>query len=113
MFWLRYIRDSITSYRAKSKSGLRQDPEKQASAKQRTSSFLNAIVNSPVSMVTTLEASDWSVLLRMDAPTLQSKEPVCRAVMASGVANLQWSEVKEDSTTIRLVVYRIAGIFCR
>ena len=48
------------------------------------------------SAVTTVEASDWSVSMRMDTPTLQSKEPLVQAVLASCAANLQWA--RPDST---------------
>ena len=47
-------------------------------------------------VVTTVEASDWSISLRMDTPTLQSKEPLVQAVLASCAVNLQW--VGPDST---------------
>ena len=45
------------------------------------------------SAVTIAEATDWSVSMRMDTPTLQSKEPLVQAMLASCAANLQWSQL--------------------
>ena len=54
------------------------------------------------SAVTTVEATDWSVSLRMDTPTLQSKEPLVQAVLASCALNVQWakSHTADDSATM-------------
>ena len=52
------------------------------------------------SVVTTMEATDWSVSLRMDTPTLQSKEPLVQAVLASCAVNLQWAKPETDKDTV-------------
>ena len=51
------------------------------------------------SAVTTVEATDWSVSLRMDTPTLQCKEPLVQAVVASCAGNLQWTDPSATNTT--------------
>ena len=59
-----------------------------------------------MSVVTTLEASDWSVQLRPDAVSLQSKEPLCRAVAGALSASVQRElpQTKEErTTTVKLV----------
>ena len=98
-FWVRYLLDTINTYRTKMKSS--QTRRKTLPAKQRIYEFLNQLFALPVSMVTTVEVSDWSIQLRLDAGTLQSKEPVCRLVVASCAVNVQWIAMKEDSTTVR------------
>ena len=58
------------------------------------------------SAVTTVEATDWSVSLRMDTPTLQSKEPLVQAVLASCALNVQWAtpdSVEDTATMVRCV----------
>ena len=55
----------------------------------------------PVSVVTTVEASDLSLQVRMDSPSLQSKEPVVRGVMAACVGNMQWSPVEDHTSSVR------------
>ena len=96
-FWTQYLLETMGN-----KAGVPRTNKKwDIPSKQRISEFLASAVTLPVSMVTTIEASDWSILLRMDTPTLQSKEPVCRAVMASSVVNVQWSPVHEGSTIVR------------
>ena len=98
-FWVRYLLDTINTYRTKVKS--RQKKRKTVSANQRIYEFLNHLFALPVSVVTTVEVSDWSIQLRLDAGTLQSKEPVCRLVVASCAINAQWAAMQEDSTTVR------------
>lgn len=99
IFWVRYILDTINTYRTKAK--LKQKARKALPANQRIYSFLNHLFVLPVSMVTTMEVSDWSIQLRLDAETLQSKEPVCRFVVASCAASVQWGVLEKDSTTVR------------
>ena len=57
------------------------------------------------SAVTTVEATDWSVSMRMDTPTLQSKEPLLQAVLASCAANLQWNECETSDTSATFIRY--------
>ena len=64
-----------------------------------SSNLLSQLFGLPVSVATTLEASDWSVQLRPDAVSLQSKEPLCRLVAAALVANLQWEPCTENQHT--------------
>ena len=99
IFWVRYILDTINTYRTKAK--LKQKTRKTLPANQRIYSFLNHLFVLPVSVVTTMEVSDWSIQLRLDAETLQSKEPVCRFVVASCAASVQWGVLEKDSTTVR------------
>ena len=57
----------------------------------------------PFSVVTTVEASDWSVQVRMSASSLQSKGPVLRGVMAASVGHVQWSPLEDHTSTVRYV----------
>ena len=99
IFWVRYLLNTINTYRTKAK--LKQKTRKTLPANQRIYSFLNHLFVLPVSMVTTMEVSDWSIQLRLDAETLQSKEPVCRFVVASCATSVQWGALEKDSTTVR------------
>lgn len=51
------------------------------------------------SAVTTMEATDWSMSMRMDTPTLQAKDPLVQAVSASCAINLQWTNPDTDNTS--------------
>ena len=53
----------------------------------------------PISVVTSVEASDWSVQVRMSPPFLQSKAPVVRGVMASSVGQVQWSPMGDHTSS--------------
>ena len=57
----------------------------------------------PVSIVTSVEASDWSLQIRLDSPSMQSKGPLVRGVMAACMGNVQWSHVEDHTSSIRLV----------
>ena len=69
-------------------------------AASENESLLKEILSSTVS---TMEATDCSLSVKMDAPALQAKEPLVQAALAICVANLQWSEPKAgtDTTIIR------------
>ena len=97
MFWCSYFQESLRKLRTSLKS---RTSSSQASSSNALNNF-HSLFALPVSVVTTVEASDWSVQVRLDAVSLQSKEPVCRAVMAACAANVQWSPVKDETTTIR------------
>lgn len=100
VFWSVFALDTIRTYSKRS-------PKTTNTENASTNAALDLaslLFSLPVSMVTTVEASDLSLVVRMDTPTLQSKEPVYRVVMASGAANVQWNAVEEESTTIRLVI---------
>ena len=75
--------------------------------KTKASSGLAAglLFASPVSVVTTVDASDWSLQVRMDAPLLQSKRPMLRGVMAACVGNVQWSPVEDNTSSIRSAIF--------
>ena len=62
------------------------------------SSLIRAL---PLSVVTTVEASDWSVQVRTESLAVQSKRPLVRGVMASCVGNIQWSPVQDHASSIR------------
>ena len=98
VFWLTHIQQVAEKFRTKLQSSL--------SRTQGVAGSLDLLAQFfalPVSMATTLEASDWSVQLRPDAISLQSKEPLCRMVAAALVANIQWEPwaEKEHSTTVK------------
>lgn len=63
------------------------------------------------SAVTTVEATDWSISLRMDTPTLQAKEPLVQAVLASCTANLQWTPPETAVTDRDTIIVRCMPIF--
>ncbi len=67
------------------------------------SSIPERILSLPVSVVTTMDASDCSLQIRMDSVSLQSKGPVARAVMAACVANMQWSPMEDNISSVRSV----------
>ena len=111
MFWSKFTQENFNNIRAKLKaarSAKRADKSKVATIDQeRTKSstlsqLLSRIFNLPLSVVTTVEASDWSVQLHMDSLGLQSKEPFCRVVMAACAGNVQWNDPKEDEAAITI-----------
>lgn len=66
------------------------------------SSLVDGILALPESVVTTVEASDWSIQARTDSPELQSsKRPLVRGVMATCVGNIQWSNAEDHTSSIR------------
>ena len=65
------------------------------------SSVVGGVLAMPLSVVTTVEASDWSLQCRTESPSLQSKRPLVRGVMAACVGNVQWSRVQDHSTSVR------------
>lgn len=65
-----------------------------------SSLVLRKVFSLPFSVVTTVEASDWSVQVRMSPTSLQSKGPVVRGVMAACVGHVQWSPL-EDHISVR------------
>ena len=94
VFWLRHAQDISKRFSTKLQSSLSR-------TKGATSShnLLSQLFGLPVSMATTLEASDWSVQLRPDAVSLQSKEPLCRLVAAALVSSVQWEPCAENQQT--------------
>ena len=94
VFWLRHVQDVGKRFRTKLQSLLSRTKGATSS-----SNLLSQLFGLPVSVATTLEASDWSVQLRPDAVSLQSKEPLCRLVAAALVANLQWEPCAENQHT--------------
>ena len=94
VFWLKHVQDVGKRFRTKLHSSL-------SKTNRVTSSYnvLSQLFSLPISVATTLEASDWSVQLRPDAVSLQSKEPLCRLVAAALVASLQWEPCAENQHT--------------
>ena len=98
IFWLKHANELATNLRTKLQSsssktkGVASSPE-----------YLSQLFALPVTVATTLEASDWSVQLRPDAVSFQSKEPLCRTVAGALVASVQWEPQteKEHNTTVK------------
>ena len=100
VFWGHQLKDSFSKWRTR----LKPTPAPSlASEAGGESSFVNGLLTFPTAIVTTIEVSDCSVQVRLDTLAVQSKEPIGRAVMATCVANLQWSDAKEGSKTAKSV----------
>lgn len=74
---------------------------KQSKHPKSISSVVGGVLAMPLSVVTTVEASDWSLQCRTESLSLQSKSPLVRGVMAACVGNVQWSRVRDHSTSVR------------
>lgn len=101
VFWLKHAQEIGNKFRTK----LRSLSSRTRSASD-SPSLLSLFFAVPMSVVTTLEASDWSVQLRPDAISLQSKEPLCRAVAGALSASVQQElprAKEEQTTTVKLV----------
>ena len=94
IFWLRHTQDVAKKLRTKLHSSLSRTKDVDS-----YHDLLSQLFGLPVSVATTLEASDWSVQLRPDAISLQSKEPLCRLVSAAMVASVQWEPCPENQQT--------------
>lgn len=108
LFWTRHIARNLQRISNRWKmlwSHKRRKVETRKSFTGSNASLLaRRILNLPVSVVTTVEASDWSLQVRVESPFLQSKQPVVRGVMAACMGNLQWSPVEGHTSSIRCVL---------
>ena len=95
VFWSKHIQDSLNKIKVKLKSRLHDRNSQQKSINT------SHLFNSPLSVVTSLESSDWSVQLHTDTPTLQAKGPVFRVVMATCAGNVQWDAPQDNTTTLK------------
>lgn len=110
VYWNRFAQKSMNKLKEKLKmaaSPPRDGDDSTLEEHKLTSSalgFISQIFNLPLSVITTIEASDWSAQLHMDSPSLQSKEPFCCVGVASWAAYIHWNELtdKQDSITARL-----------
>ena len=68
---------------------------------QEKTSYLSRLFGQPIAVVTSLELVDWSLLVRMEAPSLQSREPLCSVAMASCASCVQWGAMKSRSTRLK------------
>ncbi len=100
VFWSKYAKDNLNKIKVKLKSF---PPEEQRQSQPNSFNLISRLFNSPLSVVTTVECSDWSIQLHSDMPSLQAKEPLCRVVMATCVGNVQWDSPEDKSTTIKYV----------
>ena len=109
IFWTQCILSNL--WRSKQKLGaLLQAGEEGGGVREGTgrgvaSSLAGTVFGSPVSVVTTVETSDWSLQVRVDSPSLLSKGPVMRGVMAACVGHVQWSLVDDHTSSIRSVTH--------
>ena len=100
IFWLKHAREIGGKVRNKLQS------KTKFSSVTKSPNLLSQLFSLPISVATTLEASDCSVQLRPDVVSLQSKEPLCRTVAGTLVASVQWEVPqieKEHTTTVKLV----------
>ncbi len=97
MFWSKYARDTLNKIKVKLKS------DEKSQSVENTFSIMSHLFGLPLSVVTSVECSDWSVQLHSDVPSLQAKEPLCRVVMATCAGNVQWDPVEDKSTTLKYV----------
>ena len=75
-------------------------PLGQQGAQEKTP-YLSYMFGQPVAVVTKVELVDWSLLVRMEAPSLQSREPLCALAMASFVSCVQWGGGAKRSKRLR------------
>ena len=95
MFWITHVKQLMDNFRTK----LHRSVSQKSTSVSMSQAFLSQLFALPISVATTLEASDWSVQLRPDAASLQSKEPLCRVVAATVVASVQWDPPTETERT--------------
>ena len=122
VFWSKFTQENLGKIQTKLKAarGLAKRADMSSVAtidQERTKSssmskILSRIFNLPLSVVTTVEASDWSVQLRMDSSGLQSKEPFCRVVMAACAGNVQWNDPEEDEAKITIRLVLLPHVLC-
>lgn len=109
VFWTRHVTTSVQRTRTKLKALMRGRSSKDPAERSKDGGAgvaAGLLVALPMSVVTTVEASDWSVQLRVDSPSLQSsKRPVVRGVMAACVGNIQWTPLEKDhASSLRYVL---------
>ncbi len=97
LFWYKYARETFNKIKVKLKS---QQNKNSHQSQQNSSNFISRLFKLPLSVVTSLESSDWSIQLHSEAPTLQAKEPLCRVVMASCACNVQWDSPEVNKSTL-------------
>ncbi len=98
VFWGKHAVKDVTKTFTRLKQKSQSSAQRQSSVSKLTKTPLI-----PFSVVTTVEASDWSVQVRIMSPSLQSKGPVMRAVMASSVGHVQWSPQGGHTSAVRWV----------
>lgn len=104
IFWSKYILNNFHRTRDKLRTLLLKRQNADAGKSRRNVlSMVGGVLALPMSVVTSVEASDWSVQVRTESPSLQSKQPLVRGVMAAGVGTVQWSRTQDNSTSVRLV----------
>lgn len=101
VFWTKSIARNLQRTRVKLRTLFKS--RSRNSSKDSTASVVSVLFAFPVSVVTTVEASDWSIQVRVDSPLLPSKRPVMRGVMAACVGNVQWSPVENHTSSIRSI----------
>lgn len=110
IFWSKCLLADFQSIRKKlralfspGRSGEAMETSKAAEVNRSrsVSSVVGGVLALPVSVVTTVEASDWSLQFRAESPSLQSKRPLVRGVMAACVGNVQWSHVEDHTSSLR------------
>lgn len=105
VFWTKYITRNLQRTRLKLRTLFqsRNGDLADRSSRNTAGSVAGVLFALPVSVVTTVEASDWSLQVRVDSPSLQSKRPIVRGVMAACVGNVQWSPMEDHTSSIRSV----------
>ena len=100
MFWAKEITGNILRTKANISPPMKS-PSSVSDESSEPSTADRQMFRLPFSVVSTVEASDWLVLVRMVPSSLQSKGPVVRGVMAACVGHVQCSPL-ENHTSIRL-----------
>ncbi|KAL5477873.1 hypothetical protein EMCRGX_G024726 [Ephydatia muelleri] len=90
VFWTLSLLEGLGTFR--STEGSKAPPTSSGQqALQEKTSYLNFMFGQSIAVVTTFELVDWCLVVRMEAPSLQSREPLCSMAMASCASCLRWA----------------------